>query len=73
MNHITHIYSNSSHVFHHNNQTQASVNHSRTINNQASHYLAQLLAQAEGSRSGEPPSPRRGLEKGNNSLTQDLA
>jgi len=26
--------------------------------------LAQLLAQAEGSRSGEPPSPRRGLEKG---------
>ena len=27
------------------------------------HYLAQSLAQAEGSRSGEPPSPRQGLEK----------
>jgi len=37
--------------------------------------LAQLLAQAEGSRSGEtcslrraPPSPRRGLEKGTKAL-----
>jgi len=29
------------------------------------HCLAQPLAQAEGSRSGESPSPRRGLEKGN--------
>jgi len=29
------------------------------------HCLAQSLAQAEGSRSGEPPSPRRGLEKWN--------
>ncbi|QCE10618.1 hypothetical protein DEO72_LG10g1849 [Vigna unguiculata] len=27
------------------------------------HCLAQSLAQAEGSRSGEPPSPRRKLEK----------
>jgi len=42
-------------------------------NDQALHYLAQLLAQAEGSRSGEPPSPRRGLEKGKSSLTRDLA
>jgi len=30
--------------------------------NQIVHCLAQPLAQAEGSRSGEPPSPRRGLE-----------
>ena len=35
--------------------------------------LAQLLAQAEGSCSGEPPSPRRGLKKGNSNLTRDLA
>ena len=38
-------------------QEQASI--------QTMHCLAQPLAQAEGSRSGESPSPRRGLEKGN--------
>jgi len=30
---------------------------------QTAHCLAQPLAQAEGFRSGEPPSPRRGLKK----------
>jgi len=34
MNHITHIYNSSSHVFHHNNHIQASANHPRIINNQ---------------------------------------
>jgi len=35
--------------------------------NPTAHLLAQPLAQAEGSRPGEPPSPKRGLEKGSRS------
>jgi len=35
--------------------------------------LAQLLAQAEGSRSGELPPPRRELEEGTMVLSRSLA
>jgi len=61
-----HIYL--SHVFNTIINIQASINHFRISETTTqSHCLAQLLAQAEGSRSSEPPSPRRGLEKGRRS------
>ncbi|QCE14704.1 hypothetical protein DEO72_LG11g1708 [Vigna unguiculata] len=50
--------------FHHNNHTQATVNHPRTINNQASHCFAHLLAQARGSRSDEPIRLGEGSKRG---------
>jgi len=63
---LMHIYL--SHAFNTIINIQASINHFRISETTTqTHCLAHLLAQAEGSRSGEPPSPRWGLKKGRRS------
>jgi len=51
------------HVSHHNIHTQSNTNHPRANKHLIAHCLAQSLAQAEGSRSDETCSLRRGSRK----------
>jgi len=80
MNHITLMHIYLSHAFNtilKSKQVLTIQDSSKTITHHTASPSSLLrlkgLAQARGSRLCEPPSPRRGLEKGNSSLTRDLA